>query len=126
MSVRSRFSFSYPTSASIPPAAHCQGTPARHAGRASSGRYPQRSSRVPSAAACLALVSTVMGCAPLQYGNDQVPDINVNVTALKDDQFGGMPAAVDAIVAAYLAAPGAPPGCAVGIMQNNAIAHLKG
>jgi len=87
-------------------AAHCHGTPARYAG--------------------LALISTVLGCAPLQYGNDQVPDINVNFTALKDSQFGAMPATVDAIVAAYLAAPGAPPGCAVGIMQNNAITHLKG
>lgn len=66
------------------------------------------------------------GCVPLQTGNNQVPDINHAVTAAKDNPLTGMPPAVDALVAAYLAGPGAPPGCAVGIMQNNAVAFLKG
>lgn len=73
-----------------------------------------------------ALLGAVVGCAPLQYGSDQVPEINVSWTEAKHNQFVGMPAGVDAIVGAYLGEPGAPPGCAIGIMENNAISHLKG
>lgn len=73
------------------------------------GRHLQRSGRILSTVTALALLVTVVGCPPQQYGNDQVPDVNINFTGQKDDQFVGMPTAVDAIVAAYLAAPGAPP-----------------
>lgn len=66
------------------------------------------------------------GCVPHQSGSNQCPEINHGLTASKDGPFTGMPPEVDALVAAYLNGPGAPPGCAVGIMQNNSVAFLKG
>lgn len=87
-------------------------------------RGPNRPGWWPLAGLLLALGGA--GCVPHQSGSDQVPDINHAVTALKDNPSVGMPAAVDALIAAYLAGPGAPPGCAVGIMQNNTVAYLKG
>jgi CubicO group peptidase (beta-lactamase class C family) len=72
------------------------------------------------------LILGLTGCVPHQTGTNQCPDINHAVTGLKDNPFTGMPSEVDTLIAAYLAAPGAPPGCAVGIMQNNSVAFLKG
>ena len=80
-----------------------------------------------AAAAGIGALLFTSGCVVTQFGNDQVPDINVNATELKDEQYtGSMPAAVDTIVAAFLSQPGAPPGCAVGIMIDNEVAHVKG
>ena len=84
-----------------------------------------RSIYVRSAAAAV-LLSIASGCVVTQFGNDQVPDVNVNVTELKDEDVVGIPAAIDSIVGAFLAQPGAPPGCAVGIMIENEVAFVKG
>ncbi len=71
-------------------------------------------------------------CVPLQSGVNQVPDININLNALKDANFVGMPAAVDTIMAELLAGSGrfaasSPiPGCALGVMEGNIVSHLKG
>jgi CubicO group peptidase (beta-lactamase class C family) len=83
--------------------------------------------RMAAALAGLALLMAALaGCVPHQSGADQCPDINHAVTALKDSPSTGMPPEVDVLIAAYLAGSGAPPGCAVGIMQNNSVAFLKG
>src|SRR5262245_56094117 len=74
----------------------------------------------------IALALGVAGCVPLQTGTNQCPELNHTITVVKDGGFGSMPAAVDLVVEAYLSAAGAPPGCAVGIMQNNQVAFLKG
>ncbi|MBX3747733.1 MAG: serine hydrolase [Verrucomicrobiae bacterium] len=74
----------------------------------------------------LAVLAGLAGCAPRQTGPDQYPNANQLVTDWKDTQWMGMPAGVDVVVSNYLARSGAPPGVAVGIMENNAIRHLKG
>ena len=56
--------------------------------------------------ALVLLVGLAGGCAPLQSGRDQVPDINVNINTLKDAAFVGMPASVDAMMASFIAASG--------------------
>lgn len=65
-------------------------------------------------------------CAPRQFGADQCPDINVNVTGALDAQHVGNDPAIDAIMNDFVAASPDVPGCALGVMKNNAIFYLKG
>lgn len=87
---------------------------------------PSRPSKSFMALAALVLTGQLVACAPRQTGVDQVPDINVAVTELKDAAVPGLPANVDLIVNDFLALPGGPPGCAVGVMENNQISGLEG
>lgn len=86
-------------------------------------RHPHRSALHILA---LLLLPQIIACAPRQFGSDQVPDVNVAVTALKDEASAGMPASVDQVMSAFLAQDGSPPGCAVGIMEDDELAYVKG
>lgn len=78
------------------------------------------------AACALTLALGSIGCAPRQAGVDQIPDVNVAITELKDADVPGLQDEVDLIVNDYLAMPGGAPGCAVGVMKNNQMAGLEG
>ncbi|MEO6724820.1 MAG: serine hydrolase domain-containing protein [Blastocatellia bacterium] len=87
------------------------------------------------AIACLAAFLTA--CAPIQQGNDQCKDFNVNLVELKDAKYktlpvaeGGLDAGVraqlDAEVAAFMAEKQVDiAGCAIAITRDNQIAYLQ-
>jgi CubicO group peptidase (beta-lactamase class C family) len=85
------------------------------------------------AVACVAAVLTA--CAPVQQGNDQSKDFNVNLVDLKDAKYKTLPVAegglsaetreqIDEKVEEFMAEK-AVPGCAVAITRNNQIAYLQ-
>lgn len=73
----------------------------------------------------LAAALQSIACAPRQTGVDQLPDVNYNVTSLKDANVPGLPANIDQVVLDHLATPGTAPGCAIGVMQNDQLAGLE-
>lgn len=87
------------------------------------------------AVACIAVFLTA--CAPVQQGNDQCKDFNVNLAALKDAKYqtlseaeGGLSVAkqdqIDLEVEAFMAEKTVPvAGCAIAITKNNKIAYLQ-
>jgi CubicO group peptidase (beta-lactamase class C family) len=80
----------------------------------------------------LAILLTAAGCAPSQWGSNQVPNVNANITEPKDAGSLPMPPDVDVVMANFLAATGdfsgkkKIPGCAIGIMEDNEVTRLKG
>jgi CubicO group peptidase (beta-lactamase class C family) len=87
------------------------------------------------AAACIAVVLTA--CAPVQQGNDQSKDFNVNLVELKDAKYKTLPVAegglsaetraqIDDEVMEFMAEKDVPiAGCAIAITRNNQIAYLQ-
>jgi CubicO group peptidase (beta-lactamase class C family) len=87
------------------------------------------------AVACVAAVLTA--CAPVQQGNDQCKDFNVNLVELKDAKYKTLPVAegglsaetraqIDEKVVEFMAEKAVPiAGCAVAITRNNQIAYLQ-
>ncbi|MFO1053462.1 MAG: serine hydrolase domain-containing protein [Planctomycetota bacterium] len=65
-------------------------------------------------------------CSPKQdpLDPDQCPDVNYNLTVIKDAQYVASSAAVDAEVTSRM--PGKFPGVAVAVVKNGAIVYLKG
>jgi len=103
---------------------------------AANGRLSSTGRRIALAAiACLATVFTA--CAPVQTGNDQSKDFNVNLVELKDAKYktlpvseGGLSAAlraqIDQKVLDFMASKPVPiAGCAIAITRNNQIAYLQ-
>lgn len=88
--------------------------------------WPSRFARNLAAVAVVTLAFQSIACAPRQTGVDQLPDVNYNVTSLKDANVPGLPANVDQVVLNHLATPGSAPGCAIGVMQNDQLAGLEG
>lgn len=86
---------------------------------------PSRFARDLATVAVVTLAFQSIACAPRQTGVDQLPDVNYNVTSLKDANVPGLPANVDQVVLNHLAPPGSAPGCAIGVMQNNQLAGLE-
>lgn len=86
-------------------------------------RIPLRPIRL-AAALCAAL--GVVACAPKQdpLDPDQAPDINYNVTALKDAKHVGSIQVIDDEVLTRMA--GTFPGCAIAIVDGGQIAYMKG
>lgn len=74
---------------------------------------------------CLGLL-LIAACAPRQLGGDQCPDINVNLTAARDQQHVGNNPDIDQIMNDFIDGSARVPGCAIGIMKDNEIFYLKG
>ena len=84
---------------------------------------------------CIAIFLTA--CAPVQEGNDQCKDFNVNLVELKDAKYETLPVAegglsaemrddIDNEVLEFMASKPVPiAGCAIAITRNNQIAYLK-
>ena len=84
---------------------------------------------------CVATFLT--SCAPVQQGNDQSKDFNVNLVELKDLKYKDLPVAegglsaevraqIDIAVGAFMAEkPVDIAGCAIAITRNNQIAYLQ-
>ena len=87
--------------------------------------------------AILFVAAFLNACAPVQQGNDQCKDANVNLVALKDAKYQTLPesagglspamrAAVDQAVTNWMASKQVPvAGCAIAITRNNQIAYLQ-
>ncbi|MEP7272161.1 MAG: serine hydrolase domain-containing protein [Acidobacteriota bacterium] len=83
------------------------------------------------------LVVALSACAPVQTGNDQSKDFNVNLVELKDAKYktlseaeGGLSAQqrddIDEKVAEFMASKPVPiAGCAIAITRNGQIAYLQ-
>lgn len=67
----------------------------------------------------------VAACAPRQdpAHPDQAPDVNYDLTAIKDQKYVGAIPQIDAYVQAQMA--GKFPGCAIGIVHQGQIAYLR-
>jgi CubicO group peptidase (beta-lactamase class C family) len=66
------------------------------------------------------------GQAPVQSGNDHVPDINVEIAQAKDGKFATQAwPLVDEVMIGWLDGPFAP-GCAVGVAIDDEVVYLKG
>ena len=88
------------------------------------------------AIACIGVV--LSACAPVQQGNDQCKDFNVNLVELKDAKYKTLPVAegglsdevraqIDAKVVEFMTSKPVPiAGCAIAITRNNQIAYLQG
>jgi CubicO group peptidase (beta-lactamase class C family) len=88
------------------------------------------------AAACIAVFLTA--CAPVQQGNDQSKDFNVNLVELKDAKYKTLPVAegglsaetraqIDEKVLEFMDEKAVPiAGCAIAITRNGQIAYLQG
>lgn len=97
-----------------------------------------RSSRIVSVLTIAALAVVFSACAPVQEGNDQSKDLNVNLAALKDAKYKTLPVAegglsaemredIDEKVLEFMASKPVPiAGCAIAITRNNQIAYLQG
>jgi CubicO group peptidase (beta-lactamase class C family) len=84
---------------------------------------------------CLAIM--LSACAPVQQGNDQVKDSNINLIELKDAKYKSLPVAegglsaevrsqIDDKVLEFMASKDVPiAGCAIAITRNNQIAYLQ-
>lgn len=95
-----------------------------------------------SASRCLLLitiscvVAILSGCAPVQQGNDQSKDFNVNLVELKDAKYNNLPQAegglsaamrdeIDAKVLEWMASEPVPiAGCAIAITRDDKIVYL--
>lgn len=87
--------------------------------------------------AIVCVAAFLTACAPVQQGNDQCKDFNVNLAELKDAKYktlpvaeGGLDAGVraqlDAEVAEFMAEKNVDiAGCAIAITRNNQIAYLQ-
>jgi CubicO group peptidase (beta-lactamase class C family) len=76
-------------------------------------------------------------CAPVQQGNDQSKDFNVNLVELKDAKYKDLPVSeggltaqmqeeIDAEVLEFMAEHDVPiAGCAIAVTRNNQIAYLQ-
>lgn len=85
-----------------------------------------------------ALALTLSACAPVDTGNKQCSDVNINLVIAKDAKYTNLPeaegglsaaqiAVVDTTITDFMAAhETAVPGCAVGITQGDHIAYLNG
>jgi len=85
-----------------------------------------------------ALALTLCACAPVDTGNKQCSDVNINLVIAKDAKYttlaeaeGGLSAAqvalVDSTVTDFMATHATPvAGCAVGITQGDHISYLNG
>ncbi len=88
--------------------------------------------RMATRVAGLATLLAAAGCAPSQWGSNQVPEVNANITEPKDAGSLPMPPDVDVVMANFLAATGdfstkkEIPGCAIGIMEDDEVTRLKG
>ena len=92
---------------------------------------------LPCMLATISIAIVVSACAPVQEGNDQCKDANVNLVELKDAKYqtlpvaqGGLSAAVrdeiDQAVLDFMASKPVPiAGCAIAITRNNQIAYLQ-
>ncbi|HEV8485659.1 MAG TPA: serine hydrolase domain-containing protein [Blastocatellia bacterium] len=87
----------------------------------------------------IAFIAVVLSaCAPVQQGNDQCKDLNVNLIELKDAKYKTLPVAegglsdelraqIDDKVLEFMASKEVPiAGCAIAITRNNQIAYLQG
>jgi hypothetical protein len=101
--------------------------------------FPPRNSSADAIRRCLDLVAAVLlvtllsACAPVQVGNDQCKDVDVNLVPLKDAKYQTLPesagglsvamrAAVDQTVQNFMASKQVPiAGCAIAITRNNQI-----
>ena len=103
---------------------------------ATNGRVSATSRRLGLfAIACIAVV--LSACAPVQQGNDQSKDFNVNLVELKDAKYKTLPVAegglsaeakaqIDDEVMEFMASKQVPiAGCAIAITRNNQIAYLQ-
>ena len=85
----------------------------------------------------LCMTALLGACAPVQQGNDQVKDSNVNLIELKDAKYKNLPVAegglsadlrsqIDDEVLEFMASKEVPiAGCAIAITRNNQIAYLQ-
>ncbi len=77
-------------------------------------------------ATCAAVALALAACAPRQdpLHNDEAPDLNYAITALKDAKHQGSIAPVDQEVMSRM--QGVLPGCALAVVQGGQIRYLRG
>jgi CubicO group peptidase (beta-lactamase class C family) len=90
-----------------------------------------------SLVASLCVVTLLSACAPVQVGNDQCKDVNVNLVEITDAKYqtlpesaGGLSSAMRAAIAQtvqnWMASKPVPiAGCAIAITRDDQIAYLK-
>ncbi len=104
-----------------------------HRSNSKTSHHPSfgRATRSAHMAAATTLLAALLGAgcrAPEFSGPDQVADINVATTALKDNRFESMSwTDLDAaIIDALVPNPDTEPGCAVGVVRDGEIIYLQG